>query len=483
MLRARLLIALCAACSTAVAIGARHLLAADDEPPTYKLTVSSAAEPKPALKYHLLTPAVDQVQGNAATFYYKVLAHEGIDPIDELSKLIGNEEKFAELFEAPLSKLPLDEARKQTAWMDDDYGDWLEQAARCDHCQWEDLVRQRGIYTLLPQAQKMRSLARAIALRARLQIANKEYDKAIKTLRWGYALSRHMGHAPSLVQSLIGMAIGTTMDDQVRILMEQDGAPNLYWALSEVAAKPIEIREGFSYESQFWEFTVHQLRDLDQRTLSDAEALKLADDVFAIVEMSKSNMRSNPLAPPHVGLLVWAVQQYPQARDYLLAHGYSASQLDEMPVLQVALLHDRRRSEQWRDDQFKWAALPDDELDWALLHEIDDERTIKASEGSPFGMAIPATRRVVSARMRGQRQTDLLRVIESLRWYAAEHGRWPDRLDQIVAVPVPNDRMTGKPFDYQLRDGVATLNPNEKMTTNAEYWAGAARYELTLRKP
>ena len=40
---------------------------------TYRLTVSPAAEPRPALRYRFLVPPVDQIHANAATFYYKAL--------------------------------------------------------------------------------------------------------------------------------------------------------------------------------------------------------------------------------------------------------------------------------------------------------------------------------------------------------------------------------------------------------------------------
>ena len=57
------------------------------------------------------------------------------------------------------------------------------------------------------------------------------------------------------------------------------------------------------------------------------------------------------------------------------------------------------------------------------------------------------------------RQINLLRTVEALRMYAAEHGRWPEKLDEIKAVPVPNDPFTEKPFEYAVKDGVALLRP------------------------
>src|SRR5262249_15731723 len=40
------------------------------------------------------------------------------------------------------------------------------------------------------------------------------------------------------------------------------------------------------------------------------------------------------------------------------------------------------------------------------------------------------------------------RAIEALRMYAAEHGKWPQRLEDVTEAPVPEDPFTAKPFQY-----------------------------------
>ena len=67
------------ACAPATAQVMKTEDEANDTPPSYKMTVSPAPEPKPALKLHFLTLPVDQVEGNAATFYYKSMIIEGPD--------------------------------------------------------------------------------------------------------------------------------------------------------------------------------------------------------------------------------------------------------------------------------------------------------------------------------------------------------------------------------------------------------------------
>jgi len=73
----------------------------------------------------------------------------------------------------------------------------------------------------------------------------------------------------------------------------------------------------------------------------------------------------------------------------------------------------------------------------------------------------------------------LLRTIEAIRMYAADHGsQLPLSLEAITAVPVPLDPVTGQAFLYQVSDGRnARL---EAPKTEAEPKRRPV-YELTLR--
>ncbi len=62
-----------------------------------------------------------------------------------------------------------------------------------------------------------------------------------------------------------------------------------------------------------------------------------------------------------------------------------------------------------------------------------------------------------SAVARNDREIAVLRTIEALRMYAAANeGRLPEKLSDLT-VPVPIDAVTGKPFEYQLRDDTAVI--------------------------
>src|SRR5262249_5418107 len=128
-------------------------------------------------------------------------------------------------------------------------------------------------------------------------------------------------------------------------------------------------------------------------------------------------------------IFLWAAVLEPEARKYLLANGYTADKLDAMPVLQVALLYRWKQFEIVRDNCFKFLDLPDDELRDAIARSDDAVRAASSrDEGAPFTQLLPAIGAINNSRLRSIQHTNMLRLVEALRIYAAEHGRWPDKL-------------------------------------------------------
>jgi hypothetical protein len=463
----------------AAANGVESSTVEDDGNLTFRLTVSPAAEPRPALQYRFLVPPVDQIHANAATFYYKAMVMDGHDWLARWDA----DEQVGSWSEMPIEALPIQEMKRRIGPAEsDEFNAALTEGARADYCNWEDPIRQFGVQTLLPQAQKLRSLARALAIIARLQIAEHRYGDAIATLRLGYALSRNMGHSPSLVQSLIGRAIEGVLNGQTRTLIGRSDSPNLYWALTELAGRPVEMRQALSYETHVWEFTIHKLTDLEQRTLSPREALDLLKDLYE----TESLMGTGPVARhgewgcgQELAAVSAALAIEPAARAYLVEHGKTAAEVDAMPILQRAILYRWLQYAEARDDFFKWPLLPDDEKNQQTSRfEAQNLLALPAGFGSPFVEALPAVGVAFDSALRRKRDLDLLRTVEALRMHAAQHGTWPQSLADVTAVPIPVDPFTRKPFEYSVATGVATLNAPRTSQS-----AIGLRYELTLRQP
>ena len=94
---------------------------------------------------------------------------------------------------------------------------------------------------------------------------------------------------------------------------------------------------------------------------------------------------------------------------------------------------------------------------------------------------VPAVEKIVRLRGRLDQRIGLLRRVEALRLYAAEHdGTMPAKLSEI-SVPLPVDPFTGKPFRYEAAGNTAHLRgtPPSGMEKDPSY---NAHYEMILRK-
>jgi hypothetical protein len=89
-----------------------------------------------------------------------------------------------------------------------------------------------------------RSFAWLIAAQARYEMAQKNYEKAVRTLRAGFAMARHLGNGPTLMHGMVANAVAAVMCRQVQVYVERPGAPSLYAAL-DALPKPF-----ISFESQ-----------------------------------------------------------------------------------------------------------------------------------------------------------------------------------------------------------------------------------------
>ena len=229
---------------------------AEEKVPTSNLVLQPAGEPREALKYRLLPPLLDRTPGNAAIPYGKLVLL--VSEPNRAKKL----EKAADWLDLPLDKLPREEVR-QTLVSFKNVVDDLDAAARRDHCDWELPFRQDNNWTmLLPELQPLRSLGRLVALKARLEIADRKFDEAIHTLQTGFALARHVGQGGTLIHGLVGIAIGQLMSARVQELVQQPGVPNLYWALTALPQPLIDLRPAVETEMNWIYLWLPALREI-----------------------------------------------------------------------------------------------------------------------------------------------------------------------------------------------------------------------------
>lgn len=431
-----------------------------------ELTVRPAPEPEPALKYRLLPTYIDLEPGNAALLY-----HQAWNAFPRDTDWTVKNYNWLTM---PPGELP----REEVAAVLKGYAEALrhaEAAAHRETCDWEVHIRKGGIATDLPHLARARSLARVLALKARLEVADGRCTAAIRTLQTGFALARHVPKDSGLVGSLVGMLIARMMADVVQQLQAMPDAPNLYWTLADLPRPLIPIREAMQIESDMVFFQWPELRPVAEgkRTLTAEEWAKVVKQWGGQARA----LQENP-----VGAVLVALRMYPEAKRALIAGGRSPQEVEAMPVAQVIAIHQLGEFVRMRDDLFKWFGLPYWQAREGLAQWNQELQRLTAKEGSTNALLglLPALDRALFVQALADRQLAALQCIEGIRMYAAAHeGKPPDRLDLMTNSPAPIDPVTGKPFNYAVDGQRFTIDCPAPPGLDA--WYGI-RYVVTVRK-
>jgi hypothetical protein len=304
----------------------------------------------------------------------------------------------------------------------------------------------------------------------------------VYSLQTGLTLGRDLSRAPTLIHFLVGAACVQVMLAQAEDLIQAPGAPNLYWALTDLPRPFVDPRKGLEGETVSFLATVPLVKDIEAGTpLTPAQQQELMKTLALLWPYSQEG--GSPL-PPRMSVLLLVARTYPEAKRALLAQGRKPAEVEALPALQVVALYSMQQYRRLRDDLFKWYGLPY----WQAAPHF--ERAMKEvaragaemTEGIPFASTfLPGLGKVAFAQARAERRIAALRCVEAIRLYAAAHdGRLPASLGDIAEVPVPLDPVTGKDFDYKASGNRATLyGPPPPQEPGS---ASALKYELTLER-
>jgi hypothetical protein len=450
-------------------------------PASVPLALRPAAAPVPALKVRLLADP-DVSSANAAPLYCRaaLMFGKGL-PDDERHRL-------HDWKDTPLNQLPQTEIRQFL----ERHKNALQEVAlgaRRATCDWELPLAEGSdlINLLLPELQALRDLGLLLAVQARLALAEGHTEQALASLQTGFALARHLGQGPFVIQALVGDAVALNMLQQLPAWVQQPGAPNLYWALTALPEGFADPRKYLTLENAFLFQMFPVLRDLDRRTLSPREAEELEKVLERVVgwadDSNKEGGNKEGNARRQQAMRAALKKVSPEARQFLLGQGRTAQQVDALPVAQAVAVYSLHRYRQLSEDLIKWLYVPYWQAQPGLKQA--EERTKAAStgqDGVPFVMLVTGFNRVALATTRPVRAIAALRCVEAIRMYAAAHGgKLPATLGDITDVPVPVDPVTGRPFTYQVTGDKATLSgpvfPGEKPEPH-----NVINYELTVAR-
>ncbi|HEV3006584.1 MAG TPA: hypothetical protein VGX78_19090 [Pirellulales bacterium] len=437
-----------------------------DEPPastetSISLGVEPAFAPKPALRYVFLPEFGETNPGNPIQDYIKCFMEQQKFFFDKQEV-----ERRESLLAMPLKELPAQELQ--------DYGgpalrqaDW---AARLDKPDWQIILplKADGYRTMIPDVQQMRVLTSALKVRLRAEVALGHFDAAVRTAKTLFAMSRHLGEHPTFVGELVGIAVASAAIGPLEEMLQQPGCPNLYWALTYLPTPLVPLDKGADGE-RYW---IQPLfRDLDDSAAMSAERLtSLISQLLGLIDDGEEGGPS-PKARDWVDHQVKDEKLLGAARRRLVEIGIPEERLRTFPAEQVILLDVRRECEERHDDALKLIHLP--------VWEVD-HLSAQMDKAPPLFDTAPAIARVRRAQTRLDQRIALLRHVEALRLYAAEHeGALPVKLSD-VAVPLPADPFDGKPFQYEVQGGTAHLR-GRPPASEEQNPAFKVHYEITLR--
>jgi len=439
----------------------------------------------------LLPDVADQTAGDAVPLY---LMARGFWPdLKTTKEILGPEDSKYDYLDTPTEQFPPQYAQR----LFDGYAQTLayaDQAARRRDAHW-DLTWPDGDRSFqLSYLNDLRHMANLLGFRGRYQVVHGDWAGADYTLQTAFAMGRHIGQTPLLVHALVECGFAEVeLSRPVWQWIGQSGSPNLYWSLTDLPTPLVELRPVAQWEKL-------EARDV-KSPVEEAIRGKLPADQWPTVIRQMAYAQRDHLisAKPDPKVVELDARKSVEssnarAREYLIAHGRTAQQLD-------AMSHDETVGRYWceeyqraSDDLWKfwtfeypqasqyilqsWHALGPDRSP-ALENPLIQDRLVPNDGYGPV-MDFPMMLRARYNLARTDRHIAMLRIIEALRDCAAHHdGRPPERLEQINNLPIPLDPITGKDFSYHVEGQTAILEAlAPPMMSKASGW----RFELTFVK-
>jgi hypothetical protein len=236
------------------------------------LTIHPAEAGELEKKYELTIKAEDQIDGDALPLYEKAVT---LIPKD------FNQDQIREWLELPVEQFPQQQAEEVLQ----KYLEPLKlaaRAARCKECNWPQWKPGDQPENLA----EYRKLAFIIELWARLEISRGGYEGAAIAIRTGFGTAGHLGQGPTIIQGLVGAAIGGLMCREVEKFVQSEGSPNLYRALGDMPRPFVDIEKSIENEKK-------AAQDSALNKLSKGQVAKQLAQTFDKVRLISKRLDNN----------------------------------------------------------------------------------------------------------------------------------------------------------------------------------------------
>lgn len=426
-----------------------------------RMSVQPMPAPKPALKYQLLPELLEMNPGNPVQAYSKCFAEQY--SFWRNKEAVEKREKWQTM---PLKDLPTKELHNYGAipLRQADY------AARLDTPDWQILVqfKRDGPLLLLPDIQRLRDLARALKVRFRVEVAERRFDDALRTAKTMFALARHLGEHPALVGEMVGISVASQTIGPLDEMIAQPDCPNLFWALTDLPRPLIDLRKGVQGDRMMMT-DLFALID-EQAPMSEAQVRQAVDRIRRLVKDAhvSSNVSNWLLA------LATDEDHVRAARKRLIEAGLTQDKVKQFAAAQVILVDEKLEFTVRRDESLKALTLPYWQATAILSAALPPRKEHKDAPLRWLWEPRGEFQQMKQSQTRLDQRIALLRSVEALRIYVAEHeGKLPAKLDDI-RLPLPVDPVTGKPFSYKVDGKTAHLH--------GAPLGVRIRYEVTISK-
>lgn len=422
------------------------VLWSQDDPGTWtELSVSAKRIGEPALSHRLFPDDSRRNPGNAAVIALRLSA--GKNP-HAWEQLVTNAPHHLALSQQEFSA---EEAREEVPlWFFDE----LRRAAFCRDANWEypldgqvprDAIRISG-------AADYEHILRSVAVHGRADIAEGDIPGALEKIKVGLGMVAHLQEPPFGVIKVLRAQDTHMFLDLVEEAVQHGSAPNLYWSLTAVPDPLVDLQLWADWIRRRPWLHVHEADHLDkERSEKEWRSIRLQMGLF---EIPKFFIDADTPTPEEVrnryrkfveqGRANLAKIQ-PQVRD----------DVDTMSDEEVAVRYFIAKYRIYSDAYVRALFLRPAE---GLPRLRESLRKFRSDEAGEIGEFIPDVSDVYISVWMIRRRLAALRIVEALRDYHARHGTFPDSLDQIDAVPIPEDPFTGGHFNYELDDDTAEIS-------------------------
>ncbi|TWU18488.1 DUF1559 family PulG-like putative transporter [Allorhodopirellula heiligendammensis] len=438
------------------------------------LTVYPAAESSTHDSIRLLPKSEEMRDANAAIWYIKALgfleqtaARQAIERFQsEQTERMWDDINFEPApwswLRTPPDQLPIEEVNNYLVYSNFQR-ELLHRAARCRNFDLDRNIHEVDdvVGFLLPEIQALRQLGRHQSLRCRVAIAEGEYAIARTILGENFQLARHLSDEPFLVSTLVGSAIAqSSFEDAIYLLGEPD-SPNLYWAIAELPNPLIDQRRGVELETNLLFQQVRPLDRIDDDPITDIDWADFLNQIMPMIG-DESEIGKRFKSTGVLGVSLYIATAEGEVNSYLRDEcDLTPAQIDALPVTQAFFLAMRRMYESASHEANHLYHAPGS-AQASMIRNIQKRRE-RISQQYPtldntIQWIIPDfARSVVHANWRLQQRLAILQIIEALRDHLATHAsQWPERLSDM-ALPCPDDPVTGEPLSWLVENEFATL--------------------------